>query len=106
MNDSLAYSVFKDSIRAFNKRPDAGKYYKLYFNKNDLFLGGKDNNTAGSIYDVGAYDVDDSFPRPRHILNLNQNWNTEVMHVGDSVFYWGFRFKWRSTFRTSKLIYW
>jgi hypothetical protein len=91
IKDSLAYSILKDSFRTFSKRPDAGKDYKLYSNKKTFFIGGKTKNTTGYYYDVGVYDVTDSFPMPRHILELHQNWNTEVTRVGDTVFYWGFR---------------
>lgn len=88
--DSFAYAILKDSFLAYKKLPDAGKDYKLYSNDNALFLGARTNNTQGNNYDIGAYDVSDSFPMPRNILGYDPKWNSEMIHVGDSIFYWSF----------------
>ena len=90
VKDSLLYSILMDSLRAYQKSADAGKDYKLYRNKKPLFYGGKTKNEAGYYYDVGALDVNDSFQNPRHILDFHKYLNSELMHVGDTVFYWGF----------------
>jgi hypothetical protein len=90
VKDSLLYSILVDSLRAYQKSADAGKDYKLYRNKNPLFYGGKTKNEAGYYYDVGGLDVNDSFQKPRHILDFHKYLNSEPMHVGDTLFYWGF----------------
>ena len=93
IRDPLVYSKLMDTYRIFRKSPDAGKNYNLYSNNKTLFIGGNTRNAAGYYYDVGAYDISDSFPTPRHILNFHQNGNSESIHVGDTVFYWGLQLK-------------
>ncbi len=90
VKDSLLYSILMDSLRAYQKSADAGKDYKLYRNKKPLFYGGKTKNEAGYYCDVGALDVNDSFQKPRHILDFHKYLNSDPMHVGDTLFYWGF----------------
>jgi hypothetical protein len=79
----------RDSVEAYRNRPDGGKYYKLYDNEKPLFINGK--NKAGNSYDIGAYEIKDSTPLPRHILNFDKKWTSDIVHVGDTVFYCGSR---------------
>jgi hypothetical protein len=90
MKDSLAYSILKDSFRAYFSRPDRGKDYKLYGDKGALFLG-ESKDALGDNLDIGTLDISDSIPSPRHILDLNKDWNSAVMNVGDTLFYWGYQ---------------
>jgi hypothetical protein len=89
VRDPRVYSKLMDTYRIFRKSPDAGKDYKLYNNNKTLFIGGKSLNAAGFYYDVGAYDISDNFPLPKHVLDFHQNGNSDLIHVGDTVFYWG-----------------
>jgi hypothetical protein len=87
MIKSLYYS--RDSIQAYRNRPDGGKYYRLYDNEKTLFINC--NNKVGNNYDIGAYEIKDSTPLPRHILNFDEKWTSDVVHIGDTVFYCGSR---------------
>ncbi len=79
----------EDSVQAYWKRPDGGKSYKLYDNENTIYISPK--NKAGENYDMGAYEIDDSTPLPRHILNFDRKWTSDIVHVGDTIFYCGNR---------------
>ena len=73
----------------YNDRPGWSKNYKLYENKHALFIEGKKNaNNDG--YDIGAYYVSDSSWPPQHILEYDKLKTSEIIKVGDTVFYWGF----------------
>ena len=90
IKDSLARSIFVDSFWVYQRSADAGKDFKLYNNKNPLFIVGNTKNAAGYYYDIGALDVNNSFPMPRHILDFHKYLNSEFINVGDTVFYWSF----------------
>jgi hypothetical protein len=79
----------RDSIQDYRNRPDGGKHFKLYEDEKTLYISAK--NKAGNSYDIGAYEINDSTPLPRHILNFDEKWTSDVVHVGDTVFYCGSR---------------
>lgn len=91
VKDSLRHSIIMDSLRAYQKSADAGKDYRLYNSKKQLFISGETKNKAGSHYDVGALDVNDSFPKASHILDFQKYENSKVFNIGDTVFYWGLK---------------
>jgi hypothetical protein len=73
----------------YNDRPGWSKNYLLYDNKHALFIKGSKNlNNDG--FDIGAYDISDSAWEPQHILAYDKIKTADVIHVGDTVFYWGF----------------
>jgi hypothetical protein len=79
----------RDSVQDWRNRPDGGKSYKLYDDEMALYTSTK--NKAGSSYDIGAYEINDSTPLPRHILNFDEKWTSDVVHIGDTIFYCGSR---------------
>ncbi len=89
-----------DSFQAYRKRPDGGKSYRLYDNEKILYISPK--NAAGKNYDLGALEINDSAPLPRHILDFDSKWTSGFVHVGDTVFYCGNR---RGEYRESPGIY-
>jgi hypothetical protein len=73
----------------YDDRLGWSKNYKLYDNKNPLFIEGRKNiNNDG--YDIAAYNVSDSARAPQHILAFDKLKTSEIINVGDTVFYWGF----------------
>lgn len=80
---------WKDSFQNYWNRPDGGKHFKLYDDEKTLYISPK--NKAGNSYDIGAYEINDSAPLPRHILNFDEKWISGIIHVGDTVFYCGSR---------------
>lgn len=79
----------RDSVQDYRNRPDGGKRYELYEDEKTLYISPK--NKSGNIYDIGAYEINDSTPLPRHILDFDEKWISDVVHIGDTVFYCGSR---------------
>lgn len=79
----------RDSVQDYRNRPDGGKRYKLYEDEKTLYISPK--NKSGNSYDIGAYEIKDSTPLPRHILDFDEKWISDVVHIGDTVFYCGSR---------------
>ncbi len=80
----------RDSIQSYRNRPDGGKYYKLYNYSNALFEADNKSSSENG-YDIGAYNINDNSPLPRHILSFDKKWGADAIHIGDTVFYCGFR---------------
>jgi hypothetical protein len=74
---------YGDTISPWNKN------YKLYDNKRPLFIeAGKDKED--NDYDIAAYNITDSLPIPKHVLDYDKMCGSETINVGDTSFYWGF----------------
>jgi hypothetical protein len=75
--------------QSFNDRPDWWMNYKLYKNQNVLFIGGSKDATS-NIYDIGAYNVNDSASKPKYILDYDTTWASEDISIGDTIFYFAY----------------
>jgi hypothetical protein len=68
-----------------------GETYSLYKNNVPVFIKGR-NNGDFHVYDIAAYPISliDTAPLPNHILKYDVKWETQILNINDTIFYWGY----------------